>query len=328
MRDDLLRQLRYELLGEKTFPRDLDIPRKTAYTLKHYLTVANRRIAEKKPGYVAVYSEYEWRNRTITALMFDIDGKDVLDSSRFVLDLLSSIEVFHPGIYYTGGRGYHVLIILPETSINKLREVEKCFLDMAKPDGWKDYVDRQKIGDYRKMTRIIATINEETGYLVQVIRRPRLGQENIELAEALAAYDSSSSSCMDRYGNIGRTLLYDDIRIKANTFQTVLTDYPPCILHILSELRSRGEMIHPGRIQLALFLLSSGFTVDEVVEIFKLANDYDEHVSRYQVEYLYRRLVEGSMKMYGCDKMISLGLCPGKCRYYPSLNIRWVKYEL
>ena len=276
MRNDLLQQLRYGLLGEKTFPRDLDIPRKTAYTLRHYLTVANRRISEKKPGYVAVYSEYEWRNRTITALMFDIDGKDVLDSSRFILDLLSSIEVFHPGIYYTGGRGYHVLIILPETSINKLREVEKLFLDMVRPDDWKDYVDRQKLGDYRKMTRIIATINEETGYLVQVIRSPRLGQENIELAEALAAYDSSSSSCnigKVRYDNIGRMLLYDDNRIATNTFQTVLTDYPPCILHILSELRSRGEMIHPGRIQLALFLLSSGFTVDEVVETFKLAND-------------------------------------------------------
>ena len=90
----------------------------------------------------------------------------------------------------------------------------------------------------------------------------------------------------------------------------VTTKYPPCIQHILQEL-SRGENPpHSARFLLATYMLSIGRSIDEVSALFETAPDYNERVTRYQVEHLAG--IRGSRTKYtcpSCEKAASQNLC-------------------
>jgi DNA primase large subunit len=61
-------------------------------------------------------------------------------------------------------------------------------------------------------------------------------------------------------------------------------------------------------------LLSIGFSVDEVLEVFKVTPDFREDIARYQIEHIAG--LRGSRTKYlpyKCENMRSYGLCRWKC---------------
>ena len=90
--------------------------------------------------------------------------------------------------------------------------------------------------------------------------------------------------------------------------------FPPCIRSLLSELSSGKNLPHSARFALASFLLSIGFSVDEVLEVFKVTPDFREDIARYQIEHIAG--LRGSRTKYlpyKCENMRSYGLCRWKC---------------
>lgn len=90
----------------------------------------------------------------------------------------------------------------------------------------------------------------------------------------------------------------------------VTTKYPPCIQHILQSLSKGENPPHSARFLLATYMLSIGKSVDEVSAFFEAAPDYNERVTRYQVEHLAG--IRGSRTKYtcpSCDKAASQNLC-------------------
>lgn len=89
-----------------------------------------------------------------------------------------------------------------------------------------------------------------------------------------------------------------------------VTEYPPCIKHAI-EVMNRGENLpHSARLMLATYMLAIGKPVDEIVEMFKNAPDFNERITRYQVEHLAGS--KGSMTKYSvpsCDKLRTENLC-------------------
>ncbi len=87
-------------------------------------------------------------------------------------------------------------------------------------------------------------------------------------------------------------------------------DYPPCVVHLL-ESQSKGENIpHFGRFFMATYLLTTGKTVDEVVEMHKTVPDFDERLARYQVEHIAGlRGGRTKYKVPTCRTVISHGMC-------------------
>ena len=94
---------------------------------------------------------------------------------------------------------------------------------------------------------------------------------------------------------------------------------PPCMGAIISEVKSGGNPSHQARFALAAFMLrrcqDSGRDahdcVEEVVGLFRTVADFDEKVTRYQVEHIAG--LRGGRKSYmppSCEEMNSLGLCP------------------
>jgi DNA primase large subunit len=90
----------------------------------------------------------------------------------------------------------------------------------------------------------------------------------------------------------------------------VATKYPPCIQHILQVLSKGENPPHSARFLLATYMLSVGKSVDEVCAFFESAPDYNERVTRYQVEHLAG--MRGSGTKYtcpSCEKVVGDNNC-------------------
>ncbi|WP_069806888.1 DNA primase [Vulcanisaeta thermophila] len=95
---------------------------------------------------------------------------------------------------------------------------------------------------------------------------------------------------------------------------------PPCMEAIINEIRSGGNPSHQARFALASFMLRKCHDVEgrpveecveDVVNLFRTVADFDEKVTRYQVEHIAG--LRGGRKFYmppSCEEMNSLGLCP------------------
>lgn len=97
-------------------------------------------------------------------------------------------------------------------------------------------------------------------------------------------------------------------RLQYRTY--AVTEYPPCVKHAL-EVMGRGENLpHSARVMLATYMLAIGKQTDEIVELFKNAPDFNEKITRYQVEHLAG--TKGSRVKYSvpsCEKLRNENLC-------------------
>ncbi|MBS3061101.1 MAG: hypothetical protein J4215_00800 [Candidatus Diapherotrites archaeon] len=88
--------------------------------------------------------------------------------------------------------------------------------------------------------------------------------------------------------------------------------FPPCMAKIYSELLAGQNVNHPGRFNLATFLVAIGMPTDQIVDAFKGAPNFDEKVTRYQVE----RIAGHGKAKYSpssCAKMREYELCVANC---------------
>lgn len=95
-------------------------------------------------------------------------------------------------------------------------------------------------------------------------------------------------------------------------------EYPPCITALIERLRKSENLPHTARWYLATFLLNTGTKSEGVIKLFKTAPDYEERVTRYQVEYLANR----KYSVPACSSVESYGLCVANCRVRHPLNYK------
>ncbi len=87
-------------------------------------------------------------------------------------------------------------------------------------------------------------------------------------------------------------------------------ELPPCIKKALELLNNNENLPHSARFMLATYMLSIGKNVDEVILLFQNAPDYNEKITRYQVEHLAGK--KGSQIKYSvptCSKLANENLC-------------------
>jgi DNA primase large subunit len=85
---------------------------------------------------------------------------------------------------------------------------------------------------------------------------------------------------------------------------------PPCMVNLLSLLRSSKHISHMGRFAMTAFLLNVGTTEEELLKMFTSFADFDERIARYQVEHIAGR--RGSRRKYtspNCGTLRTHGLC-------------------
>ena len=104
------------------------------------------------------------------------------------------------------------------------------------------------------------------------------------------------------------------IRVKIPKGVVVEEAFPPCMADILERARRGEHLSHHERFAIATFLLNLGVDVDRVVDVFRNMPDFNEKITRYQVEHLAGLRGSGKRyRTYSCEKMKSLGLCKADC---------------
>jgi DNA primase large subunit len=90
----------------------------------------------------------------------------------------------------------------------------------------------------------------------------------------------------------------------------VSSEYPPCVKHGIKVLEKGENLPHSGRFLLATYLLSKGQTVDQIAPLFKNAPDYNERITKYQLEHISGSSGSGTKyQCPSCEKLRSESLC-------------------
>ncbi len=85
--------------------------------------------------------------------------------------------------------------------------------------------------------------------------------------------------------------------------------YPPCVTSLLRRLESGENLPHAARFFLASFLINAGVPIDDVVSIFSRSPDFNERVTRYQVEHIAGVRGGKRYSVPSCAKLAAQGLC-------------------
>ncbi len=141
----------------------------------------------------------------------------------------------------------------------------------------------------------------------------RIGKEVFkdEIIKTIESVESVPSSI----GEAAKVLVeaYSDIlerlRPQATSIQTRDVErFPPCMKYLYANI-GKG-LPHPGRFTIVTFLHKMGFTVDEIISLFARTPDFNERVTRYQVEHILG--MRGGKIKYdvpSCRKIKSFGFC-------------------
>lgn len=85
--------------------------------------------------------------------------------------------------------------------------------------------------------------------------------------------------------------------------------FPPCIRKMQRMLQAGENLSHAGRFALAAFLHRAGADFDTIVDAYRGAPDFDESITRYQVEHITQRNGGEGYTPPECDTLRAHGLC-------------------
>lgn len=95
--------------------------------------------------------------------------------------------------------------------------------------------------------------------------------------------------------------------------------FPPCINALYADASQSHHLSHIGRFTLTSFLVNIGMTAESLNELYKTFSDYNERLTRYQIEHIAGE--RGSGTKYTCPQCSVLqthGVCKNKdevCRF-------------
>lgn len=90
--------------------------------------------------------------------------------------------------------------------------------------------------------------------------------------------------------------------------------FPPCMKALLSDLQKGVNLPHTARFALTSFLANIGLGKEQIMEMYRVAPDFREDMTRYQVEHI----TGGSGTEYtapSCKTMMTYGNCSGRNAY-------------
>jgi DNA primase large subunit len=85
--------------------------------------------------------------------------------------------------------------------------------------------------------------------------------------------------------------------------------FPPCVRKMRRMLEKGENLSHSGRFALAAFMHRVGADFDTIVDAYRGAPDFDEGISRYQIEHITQRDGGRGYEPPTCETLRSQGLC-------------------
>ena len=167
------------------------------------------------------------------------------------------------------------------------------------------YLAKKQIARLLKEAITIYIERSITGFHIELATLPPLVKDYVEtVKELLSKYRKP------RIVKTGDKKYF----VKLPEGMVLVEAFPPCMKDVYDALLRGENLSHHQRFAIATFMLNIGATVDQVVDLFRNVPDFNEKITRYQVEHLAG--LRGSQKKYltySCEKMRTLGLCNGDC---------------
>jgi DNA primase large subunit len=153
---------------------------------------------------------------------------------------------------------------------------------------------------------VFATRNETSRLLSEEVRRHI--EERLEVKE-LPDFPKKIMGTAEKIKKlsvekIGKTEIEEIPKVM------VQTAFPPCIAALYLAFSSGRHLSHIGRFALTSFLINIGMPSENVIELFKNISDFNERMTRYQVEHIAGET--GSRTRYippKCDTLKTHGIC-------------------
>lgn len=76
------------------------------------------------------------------------------------------------------------------------------------------------------------------------------------------------------------------IRLEEYPERVDMKAFPPCIMAMYNAMSSGHHLSHIGRFTLTTFLINVGMTTENVIDLFRTLSDFNERLTRYQVEHV------------------------------------------
>jgi DNA primase large subunit len=220
---------------------------------------------------------------------------------------------------------------------NQLEEEEtERILEIAKNFNWKIKPARDETNEYKRTYDFLlhftdflknSTNFHETEW--KLVNKPvsngivyikkkdaiRLLQEEIRKhieAKLNAKVGTLPPNIMNRIERLKQLLAEKKGKIRLEEFpkKVVLSALPPCIKELYDATASGHHISHIGRFALTSFLVNIGMTPENVIDLFRSFSDFNERMTRYQVEHIAGE--RGTRTKYvppRCDTLRTHGIC-------------------
>jgi len=277
----------------------------------------------------SVYSTDQMSKSSFDTLFLDFDmkkGDGLYSVSLMLKPLINALVDMFPRVrlYWSGVKGFHIYLDFgKEVFFYNFREAARKFV--------KDFVanylepDMHAVGDIRRMARIVGNIRRQGSEMKRMIELCCY-DDVVDWMKHIGENKDADCACLDEIDmdkDRGLNMLISADEQYAEKVVAVVEErllskqsldkIPPCVVRCFTELVETGELDHGGRVLLANWLLWAGYSVEEVIDVFRVANDFKEHYTRYQVEFINRK----KYKLPSCKKIMAEGYCPYKCELYP-----------
>jgi DNA primase large subunit len=164
---------------------------------------------------------------------------------------------------------------------------------------WKLINQRIIVGE------VLLTKGKVCRLLEEEVRRhieKRLQTEDLALPETLVV----------RAERLKQLLMLKKGRLRTDEMpkQVVVAAFPPCVKALYAAITSGHHLSHVGRFTLTTFLVNIGVRPEEVIELYRSLSDFNERLTRYQVEHIAG--ARGSGIKYvppRCDTLRTHGVC-------------------
>ncbi len=280
-----------------------------------------------KPAYMSV--AYRKKHDIVSALdriFFDFDcksGKDgeklelELNAMKFIRMLLRDFKIV-PMVVKTF-HGYHVWIFLKTTLTGYMEDLKKVYVAAHRRllRGQEFYYDTQIFGDVKRIARIPLSWHEK-GAWCMIVELDEKTDEFIPSKIRDVNYFKVNGLNVEDIIEDAKTIINADVERKIY----LNGDIPkfdgkfqirPCFSNCLN----LGVMGHQQRLALVIEAFWSGKKFDEIVDLFRNLRDFNENITKYQVEWQIKKIKGSWAKPYRCKTIKALNWCIGnKCKFF------------
>jgi len=276
---------------------------------------------------IAFYKEPAIKEPVFQYLFYDFDFESDPDLAvRKALEFTNSLRKrFNIDVVLirSGFKGLH--IVIPLRRLIDFETYNYIWNYLVQPYDYSLVLDRQ-VCEPRRLQRIPYTWNIKVVNGITYRRLSRIVDYNLKPIKA-EDFDWSNYEPLDpkqipivrisfNIPEVKPIKIYKDTRNKLPLPENIedlikCEAVPPCIKAIVEAMIKVGDLDHYQRLILVWYLKWIGYSIDQVIDFFKqYAKDYNERITRYQVEYAYG--LRGSRKdwlMPSCKWLRGHGIC-------------------